>query len=48
VATASENLCKGYVMKPCLLTSVVYKGLISLRQKESRLVGKVCNLYIVL
>jgi hypothetical protein len=27
------NLCIGYVVKPCLLTFVVFEGLIDLRQK---------------
>jgi hypothetical protein len=26
VATASGNLCKGYVVRPCLFTLVVFKG----------------------
>jgi hypothetical protein len=42
------SLCKGYVVKPCLLTLVVFEGLIDLRENGSRLVGKVCNLYRVL
>jgi hypothetical protein len=29
----SGNLCKDYIVKPCLLTSVVFKGLIGPRQK---------------
>jgi hypothetical protein len=33
VATASGNLCKGYVVIPCLFTLVVFKGLIGPRQK---------------
>jgi hypothetical protein len=31
--TASGNLCKGYVVKPCLFTLVVFKGLIGSRQE---------------
>jgi hypothetical protein len=42
------SLCKGYVVKPCQLTLVVFEGLIDPRHKESRLVGKVCNLCRVL
>jgi hypothetical protein len=30
------NLCKGYVVKPCRLTLVVFEGLIDPRQKGSR------------
>jgi hypothetical protein len=28
-----RNLCKGYIVKPCLFTLVVFKGLIAPRQK---------------
>jgi hypothetical protein len=28
-----ENLCKGYIVRPCQLTSEMFKGLISPRQK---------------
>jgi hypothetical protein len=43
------SLCKGYVVKPYLLTMVVFEGLIDPKQKKgSRLVGKVCNLCRVL
>jgi hypothetical protein len=42
------SLCKGYVVKPCQLTLVVFEGLINPRQKGSRLVGKVYNLCRVL
>jgi hypothetical protein len=38
------NLCKGYIVKPCWLTLIVFKGQDNLRQKESRLIGKVCDL----
>jgi hypothetical protein len=33
VATAPRNLCKGYVLRPCLLTLGVFKGPYNLRQK---------------
>jgi hypothetical protein len=33
MATASRNLCKGYIVKPCLFTLVVFKGLIGPRQE---------------
>jgi hypothetical protein len=39
---------KGYIVKPCLFTLVVSKGLIAQGKRESRLVVKVCNLCIVL
>jgi hypothetical protein len=45
---APGSLCKSYIVKPCLLTLVVFEGLIDSRQKGSRLVGKVCNLCRVL
>jgi hypothetical protein len=35
-------------VKPCLLTLVVFEGLIDRVKKGSQLVGKVCNLYRVL
>jgi hypothetical protein len=33
VATAPGNLCKGYVVRPCLLTLGVFKGPYNPRQK---------------
>jgi hypothetical protein len=42
------SICKGYIVKPCQLTLVVFEGLIDRGIKGSRLVGKVCNLYRVL
>jgi hypothetical protein len=33
VAIAPGNLCKGYIVKPCLFTLVLYKGLIGPRRK---------------
>jgi hypothetical protein len=33
VATAPGNLCKGYVVRPCLFTLVVFKGMIGPRQE---------------
>jgi hypothetical protein len=32
-ATAQGNLCKGYIVRPCLFTLVVFKGLIGPRQE---------------
>jgi hypothetical protein len=42
------TLGKIHVVKPCQLTLEVFKGLYNPRQKESWLIGKVCNLCIVL
>jgi hypothetical protein len=39
---------KSHVVKPCLLTLEVFKGLYNPRQKGSWLMGKVCNIYRVL
>jgi hypothetical protein len=48
-ATASGNLCKGFVVNPWPFTLGVNKGLASLGlERESRLVGKVRNLCRVL
>jgi hypothetical protein len=33
VATALGNLCKGYIVRPCLLTLGVFKGPYNPRQK---------------
>jgi hypothetical protein len=39
------NLCKGYIVNPWPFTSVVKIGSVQPRlERESRLVGKVCNL----
>jgi hypothetical protein len=39
-----RTLGKTHVVKPCLLTLEVFKGPYNVRQKGSRLMGKVCNL----
>jgi hypothetical protein len=44
MATHQGNIYKGYVVKACRLTLVVFKGLDNPKQKGSRLMGKVCDL----
>jgi hypothetical protein len=43
-----RTLGKSHIVKPWLLTLEVFKGPYNPRQKGSRLMGKACNLFIVL